>query len=57
MAVSHNVTLDYHLLKCTPVKGAGLSASTNPAIKLKCLQYGFWIVGKNSTLSFILIEK
>jgi hypothetical protein len=57
MPVSHNVTLDYHLLKCTPVKGAGLSASTNPAIKLKCLQYGFWIVEKNSTLSFILIEK
>jgi hypothetical protein len=38
MTVCHNVTLIYHLLKFTIVKGAGFKASTNPAIKLKCLQ-------------------
>jgi hypothetical protein len=38
MVVRHNVAFIFHLLKCTTVKHIGNGASTNPTIKLKCLQ-------------------
>jgi hypothetical protein len=44
MAVSHNVTLIYNLLKFTPVKGVGFKASTNLAIKLSAYNKVFGLL-------------